>query len=283
MNCNEVKNLLSAYFDGELNGELHEQVRQHVEGCADCRKELDGFDRLSQFASSSTISPPSSELWRRIETGLDSDDAPTTTSRPSTSPRSATSWSTRRWAVLAATVLVAVSVGVVGYRSLFPSNEHHQHHQFVAVFGEYLDRFKSDPYDAQSFLLSKYQHESVQPESAVDRVGYRPVVADGLPDGYSLVSTHVMKMPCCTCVQCLCRRVDGTTLAIFEHDEDEPEWFGARPTVNVTCQSKQCALVELPTSIAASWKSGKRHVTIIGAKDLAEVDSLVAWLERRRA
>lgn len=279
MNCDEVKNLMSAYFDGELSDEVREQVQQHVEGCADCRKELDGFSRLSQLASSATVSPPSAELWKRIESGLDSDDAPTTTPRQSTSPRSVTAWSTRRWAILAAMVLVAVSVSVVGYRSLFPSSEHHQ---FMAVFGEYLDRFKSDPHDAQSFLLSQYQHQSVQPQVAVDRVGYRPVVADGLPDGYSLVSTHVMKMPCCTCVQCLCQRGDGTTLAIFEHDDEEPEWFGARPTVNVTCQSKQCALVELPTSIAASWKSGKRHITVIGAKDVAEVDKLVAWLSQDR-
>ncbi len=152
----------------------------------------------------------------------------------------------------------------------------------MAVFGEYLDRFKSDPHDAQSFLLSQYQHEPVHPQEAVERVGYRPVVADGLPNGYSLVSTHVMKMPCCTCVQCLCQRADGTTLAIFEHDDEELEWFGTRPTVNVTCQSKQCALVELPSSMAASWKSGKRHITVIGAKDVGEVDKLVAWFSQNR-
>lgn len=279
MNCNEVKNLLSAYFDGELSVELHEKVRQHIDGCSDCRKELDGFDRLSQFASSAMISPPSAELWKRIESGLDSDVLKPPASPQSTSSRSATSWSTRRWAVLAATVLVAVSVGVAGYRSLFPSGEHHQ---FMAVFGEYLDRFKSDPHDAQSFLLAQYQHQSVQPEAVVDRVGYRPVVADGLPGDYSVVSTHVMKMPCCTCVQCLCQRADGTTLAIFEHDDEEIQWFGARPSVNVTCQSKQCALVELPSSMAASWKSGKRHITVIGAKDVGEVDKLVAWFSQDR-
>lgn len=279
MNCTEVKELLSAYFDGELNDELHAQVRQHVVGCSECRNELDGFDRLSQLVSSATVSPPPAELWKRIESGLDRDVLPSPASRHSTSSRTPRSWNTRRWAVLAATVLVVVTIGGVSYRSLFPPSEHHQ---FMAVFGEYLDRFKSDPHDAQSFLLSQYQHESVQPVEAVDRVGYRPVVADGLPDGYSVVSTHVMKMPCCTCVQCLCQRADGTTLAIFEHDDEEFEWFGTRPTVNVTCQSKQCALVELPSSMAASWKSGKRRITVIGAKDLAEVDSLITWLERRR-
>ncbi|MCA9038485.1 MAG: zf-HC2 domain-containing protein [Planctomycetaceae bacterium] len=280
MNCTDVKDLLSAYFDGELSDELHLQVRRHVGGCSECSKELDGFGRLSQLASGSTVSPPSAELWTRIESGIDSKVLPSSTSRQSTSSRSATYyWSARRWAILAATVLVAVSVGVIGYRSLFSPSEHHQ---FMTVFGEYLDRFKSDPHNAQSFLLAQYQHHSVQPEAAVERAGYRPVVADGLPEGYSLVSTHVMKMPCCTCVQCLCRRADGTTLAIFEHDDDQPDWFGSRPTVNVTCQSRQCALVELPSSMAASWKSGKRHLTVIGAENVGEVDKLVAWFSQDR-
>lgn len=276
MNCTEVKELLSAYFDRELSCELHDQVRQHVTDCSDCRKELAGFERLSTLATKSTISPPSVGLWNRIESGLEGDALPSSASQQSTSSCSASSWHARRWAVLAATVLVAVMIGGVGYRSLFPSDEH----RFIAVFGEYLDRFKSDPHDAQSFLLSQYQHQSVQPEEAIDRVGYRPVVADGLPDGYSMVATHVMKMPCCTCVQCLCQRADGTTLAIFEHDDGEPEWFGTRPTVNVTCQSTACALVELPSSMAASWKSGKRHLTVIGAENVGEVEKLVAWFSQ---
>ncbi|MEZ5940231.1 MAG: anti-sigma factor [Planctomycetaceae bacterium] len=277
MNCTEVQELLSAYFDGELSPELHQQVEQHLEDCSTCSMELDGFGRLSQLASESTVSPPSAELWQRIESGLDQDDSTPPASRHAILSYSTTTWNSRRWTTLAALVLVSVTAAGFGYRWMFPS---HEHHQFIAVFGEYLDRFKSDPHDAQAFLLSKYPNQLVRPEEAVDRVGYRPVVADGLPDGYSLVSTHVMKMPCCTCVQCLCQRADGTTLAIFEHDEDEPEWFGKRPAVKVICQSKQCALVELPNSMAASWKSGERLVTVIGAQDVGEVDKLVAWFSR---
>lgn len=275
MTCTEVKELLSAYFDGELSAERHLQVRRHVEGCPECLHELDGFGRLSQLATESIVSPPPAEFWQRVESDLDQRDSDQTSLRQPTVSDSNTTWHTRRWSLWTAIVLVIPTLVVFGYRSMSPS---HEHHQFTTTFGEYLDRFRSDPYDAQSFLLSQYPHEPVQPDDAVDRVGYRPIVAGGLPDGYSLVSTHVMRMPCCTCVQSLCHRADGTTLAIFEHDEEEPDWFGARPTITVTCQSMPCSLVELSRSIAASWKFGKRHITLIGAEDLGEVDRLVAWL-----
>lgn len=277
MKCTEVKELLSAYFDDELSAERHLQVQRHVEGCPDCRRELDGFGRLSQLATESIVSTPPVELWQRIESQLDQSDSDRQSMQQPTLSASKTSRKTRHWSLLTAIVLVIAIVGVFSYRSMFPL---HEHHQFTATFGEYLDRFKSDPYDAQSFLLSQYQHEPVHPEDAVDRIGYRPIVAGGLPDGYALVSTHVMRMPCCTCVQSLCQRADGTTLAIFEHDEEQPDWFGARPGVTVTCQSMQCALVELSSSIAASWKFGKRHITVIGAEDVGEVDKLVGWLSQ---
>lgn len=208
------------------------------------------------------VTPPSAEPWQRFESGLDLDDSPATFSRLAALPGSEISLNTRRWLLLAVTVVVAVTVGMFGYRSMFPS---HEHDQFTVVFDEYLQRFKSDPHDAQSFLLSKYENQFVQPEEAVDHIGYRPIVADGLPDRYSIVSIDVMKMPCCTCVQCLCQRADGIILAIFEHDDEEPEWFGTRPTANVTCQAKQCALMEIPGSIKASWKSEERHVTTLAA------------------
>lgn len=36
---------LSAYMDGELSPREHERVRQHLERCADCRRELQGLER----------------------------------------------------------------------------------------------------------------------------------------------------------------------------------------------------------------------------------------------
>ncbi len=92
-----------------------------------------------------------------------------------------------------------------------------------------------------------------------------------------------MKMPCCTCVQCLCKRSDGSVIAIFEHDDEEmTEWFGDRPAMAANCSGKRCSLVEVNDRIAASWKRDKRHITVVGIRDVAELTELVAWFEKRK-
>jgi anti-sigma factor RsiW len=40
MQCNEVKEHLHAYADGELEPSLHESVRDSLSDCADCQEEL---------------------------------------------------------------------------------------------------------------------------------------------------------------------------------------------------------------------------------------------------
>lgn len=47
MNCNSVQQQLSSYFDGELSEPAAMQVRQHVQTCATCQAELDGFEAVS--------------------------------------------------------------------------------------------------------------------------------------------------------------------------------------------------------------------------------------------
>lgn len=44
-NCNEIKNLLSEYLDGETDNTPG--IQKHLESCADCRKE---FERLKKTA-----------------------------------------------------------------------------------------------------------------------------------------------------------------------------------------------------------------------------------------
>jgi hypothetical protein len=175
-------------------------------------------------------------------------------------------------------VLIAVGIGWYVYQARFQ----HGDSQFTAEFGHYLQEFQRDPAAAQQFLLAQYDNQSVDPQRALQLVGYRPAVADGLPDGYSMESMHVMKMPCCTCVQCLYKRSDGSTIAIFEHDDDAmDEWFGDRPERSAICGGKRCGLVDLDSRIAVSWKQGKRHIMVIGLQDVEEVNQLVAWFDDR--
>ncbi|MFT4540992.1 MAG: hypothetical protein ACI841_001567 [Planctomycetota bacterium] len=48
MNCKDVRDELSAYRDGFLKGQDRQTVEEHLQGCADCRLELDEVDAVAQ-------------------------------------------------------------------------------------------------------------------------------------------------------------------------------------------------------------------------------------------
>jgi hypothetical protein len=77
--------------------------------------------------------------------------------------------------------------------------------------------------------------------------------------------------------------VDGTTLVLFEHDDDAMQWFGSRPTRMATCGDHECCLVDLSENIAATWKHGSRWLTAIGLRDPAEAGRLAGWLAEKVA
>jgi anti-sigma factor RsiW len=37
MKCKEIKQIMSAYADGELSNEVRDAVKKHVDGCAACK------------------------------------------------------------------------------------------------------------------------------------------------------------------------------------------------------------------------------------------------------
>jgi hypothetical protein len=92
-------------------------------------------------------------------------------------------------------------------------------------------------------------------------------------------STNVINMPCCTCVETVCQRSDGSRLVIFEHNDLDPQWFDDRPEIAAHCQGRQCRLVEVNDRLAATWSHDQRHITVIGIQDLDELSQLVAWFD----
>lgn len=278
MDCTEVKELLSAYFDDELVSEKRTAVSEHLAGCDECSSELAGFERLSDMARDLDTPIPPPQMWSQLEKQLEEEQLAQKVQLTNRSAR--LYFPVQRLVALAASLLVAVGVGWFAYSTWIG---HDGHNGFTAEMGHYLEEFHRDPAAAQQFLLAKYEGQAVDAQLAVSLVGYRPAVADGMPDGYSVDSTYVMTMPCCTCVQCVCTRSDGSTIAIFEHDDEEAkEWFGDRPEMSANCNGKQCMLVELDDRIAASWKHDKRHFTVVGLRDVAELTNLVAWFDDRK-
>jgi hypothetical protein len=52
MNCKDLKELLSAYVDGELSRTQREFLEEHLAGCADCRAILKGYRAVNQKLAS---------------------------------------------------------------------------------------------------------------------------------------------------------------------------------------------------------------------------------------
>ena len=50
MDCTEVNKLLSTFYDGELSSDKWSAVEEHLKGCPDCARELEGFRTLSALA-----------------------------------------------------------------------------------------------------------------------------------------------------------------------------------------------------------------------------------------
>jgi hypothetical protein len=271
MNCSEAQELLSMFYDEQLPPDVQAPVAEHVDRCAQCARQLSGCKELSTMTERLGQPQAPADLWTRLEERLDAD---ATTARIHMPPRR--SLGPRHFTAIAAAVAVAASIG-------FLSFQYWGTHGHDAVdFAQNLDQFRHDPAQAQQRLLATYDGKAVNIQEAASRLGYRPVVADNLPDGFSLEKTYVLKMPCCTCVQSVCRRDNGELVAIFEHNDAQPMWFGDRPVTSMRCDGKACQLVECSGQFVASWKAGKRHLTVVGARDVKEVEQLVRHLDEAR-
>src|SRR5687767_1804438 len=64
--CTEIRDELKAYADGELAGSLRGSVRQHVERCAACGRELEEIQTLSRQLRELDTAMPRPELRSRI-------------------------------------------------------------------------------------------------------------------------------------------------------------------------------------------------------------------------
>lgn len=277
MNCAEVMELLSDYYDGELELSQNGRMQDHLAGCPVCTARLSEFKQLSAFVShvpDIQIEPD----WLKLEAELCS----ATGAIESRSVQLKRRWNMHDKHVWLAGAAVAVLLLILATWVFLPKHSHmSEHHQFTSEFGRYLEEFERDPESAQAILLELYEHDRIAANEVSERLGYRPATSKGLPEGYTPVSMQVLNMPCCTCVQTICRRSDGSTIALFEHDDEGTnEWFGDRPSTMESCSNKECQLVNLNDKLAATWKRGSRYITLIGVQDKSEIDTFINWLDK---
>lgn len=275
MNCSFLQERLSQYYDGELPRDLEPETNDHLKGCTACRKVLTQFQQLSTLSSQLATPAPPSGQWAAIEVALNSQESPATVP-------------VRRWTQIwqrpnsalvaaAAIVLVVMSVGLIFY-GVVPFWRSHHGSEMAVNFGRYLNDFQRDPQKAQQFLLTSYEGQAVELVEAARQVGYEPLAGTNLPPGYKIEKIYVLKMPCCTCAQVVCSRQDGRVVTIFEHDQDQPIWYGDRPSIDACCCGRPTKMVQVDDMLAVTWKSGERHLTVVGARDMEEVTQFVTHL-----
>ena len=66
MECEGIKESLSAFLDGELTEEESSAVRAHLERCADCRKEIEAFRKMSALYRDLEDPEPPADLEERV-------------------------------------------------------------------------------------------------------------------------------------------------------------------------------------------------------------------------
>lgn len=77
MNCSDVQDRLSTYFDGGSNIEFREAVAQHLFGCHTCALEFVDFRKLSEAASRLQNSKVTAAIWASVSADLNASSTQT--------------------------------------------------------------------------------------------------------------------------------------------------------------------------------------------------------------
>jgi anti-sigma factor (TIGR02949 family) len=106
MTCETVRDMLGAYVDGELDANAEFQLRAHLAECPQCPDAYSRLRSLQQAMKTGDLyySAPQ-ELEARIRNSLGSARRPRTRDRPFF----------QNWMAIAASVLVAISLGLIAY------------------------------------------------------------------------------------------------------------------------------------------------------------------------
>jgi hypothetical protein len=278
MNCEQMEEQLSAYIDQEVDAVECRDIERHVGTCAHCRAMIDEYRALGVLVRRSEPLVDTDALWSRISEKLEMPKV-----RASSMDSLVKRW-TKQWgfSILAAAASVAFLSFALRYSGTEEhdgSNPSHRHASLSVDFAEVFHSAKREPKQAIAKLVSKYEGRELSEQETKTYLGYEPALFKGVPEGFTRVSTHVLNMPCCKCSATICERRDGSSIIVFEHRDEQPVWFGDLPTIETMCAGKSCKIVESAGQLAVSWKNQDRQLTMIGAKDLAEVNEWVTSLQ----
>lgn len=273
MPCEFMRERLSAFVDNELQSDERLQVEDHLAKCALCQLQVSQFVELGNLMRRSESLVDTQAMWDRAVVQMGEQ---VVVRQKGLSARA-------RWVyvLLATAASIAIGYSVLpffkpGSSDLADSHVEHEHESLAVDFQDVFRLAQNSPDEAISKLVAKYQGKQLDQEATTAYLGYEPTLFRKLPSTLKRVSTHVLNMPCCKCSATICDRDDGSSVVVFEHKEEQPVWFGDSPSIETQCAGKTCRIVESAGQLAVTWKNGDRQLTLVGAKDISEVNQWVA-------
>jgi anti-sigma factor RsiW len=107
--CNENMELLAAFVDRELGEKDRARVEEHLDACADCRRELEALKRVDAMFRAASAPEVSAREWDEMSAALDGAmSVPTHRDRERSSRGGFGGWALSAAALAAAAVITAV-------------------------------------------------------------------------------------------------------------------------------------------------------------------------------
>jgi hypothetical protein len=161
----------------------------------------------------------------------------------------------------------------------FAGARSHSHAEMVRAFGEFLDAYEQGEMGAVDVLARKYQGTTINEADATNALKRATVSRPVVLTEHEVAQRFLLKMPCCDCVQTNYSVRGKTSFVLFEHEKEQAEWFHSRPMIRAACHGKACCLVQLTDGLAATWSVDGGHVTVVGVRDVTELERLVEELQ----
>jgi hypothetical protein len=179
MNCKEVQTLLVDYLDGTLDSAASAGIRQHLEGCGECKREADELQLLLSAMHNTVGETPPAALRESFDTMLQSELNMVTTAHiiqefgpANEKPARIVPISNPLWKVAAAFILVAA--GIVVGKNLPSKQEPHDfasmdslRNEIKAMRQEVMLNMIDDESASQRIKAVSYAEEMPNPDQQV--------------------------------------------------------------------------------------------------------------------
>jgi len=179
MECNQVRELISAYSDGELDAQERGEAERHLRDCPECSRALETISTLKAAMRNDVLlfNVPGA-LKKKIETMVAKAADPTAGAKA----KAARPVLRLKYALIATAAGLALAAGFTGYL-MWPSAKQRieiaavRDHQQSLMTGHSVDVTSSDPQTVLRWLAK--------------RLSFSPLAPNQLPAGYSLTGGRV--------------------------------------------------------------------------------------------